>query len=291
MQREFLDYNVLGEVGVLVLVHKDVGKTAGQDVERFGVVAQEYVHIDQDVVEIHHAGLLELALVESVDSVHIWLVASEILVDQILVYPVGLRHHKIVFRRADAGKHLFGLVHLVVETQFLDAMLDCRNGISRVRDGEVRRIAQELRIFTQKSDEDRMESARHHAPGLRPAHKQGDPFLHLTSRLLGKCQGQDCGGIHAGSKSVSHSRSQNPCLSGTGSGNNQYRPVHRLYRPSLLIVQAIENCIHFVFHTATKIGKKLLSSHRLIANLINLYKNVQNHRFEKGSRRTGIRHA
>ena len=189
--RELLHYDVLRIVGILVLVHEYVGEAAGQGVHSLGVVPQKYVHIDKDVVEIHHSGLLELALVEAVNLVQLGLVAAGIRGQQVLTAAVGLRRHQIVLRPGNAGEHILWLISLVVKAELLDAMLHCGSGVGGVVNGKLGRITQKLGPLAKEAHEHGVESPHHHATGLRPADKQGNSLLHFISSLLGKSKSQN----------------------------------------------------------------------------------------------------
>ena len=67
---EFLEDDVLREVGVLVLVDHDVVEAGGKDVESLRVVAKKDIHVNENIVEVHHARRLEFLLVEFVKVGH-----------------------------------------------------------------------------------------------------------------------------------------------------------------------------------------------------------------------------
>ena len=50
---QLLDDEVLGEVGVLVLVHQDVAEAVLVFVEQIGEVPKQHIHLVQQVVEVH----------------------------------------------------------------------------------------------------------------------------------------------------------------------------------------------------------------------------------------------
>ena len=65
--RQLLENQVLGVVGVLVLVHHYVEEVLRDTLQRLLVVAQQVVHVQQYVVEVHDPRLLELPLVQLVE--------------------------------------------------------------------------------------------------------------------------------------------------------------------------------------------------------------------------------
>ena len=129
------DY-VLRVVGVLVLVHHYVVEAAGDILQGIGIVAQQDVHVEQDVVEVHHPGLLELVLVQFVEFPDAGLAGMAVLHRDLRVVPVGGHRHQVVLGQGDAGKHLARLVDLVVQLEFLDAGLHSTGGVALVVNGE-----------------------------------------------------------------------------------------------------------------------------------------------------------
>ena len=144
---QLLEYQVLTAIGILVLVHKYIGEAVGYRHKGILVVLEEIVHVQEYVVEIHHPALLHLLLVEIIDIDQARTLGMQVGGQQFAVVAVAVDGHEVVLRHGDARKHLLGLVHLVVQGQFLDASLDGTLGIGGVIDGEVGRIAQELGIF------------------------------------------------------------------------------------------------------------------------------------------------
>ena len=90
------EYYVLCLVGVLVLVHHYIGEAVGDVGEGLGVVAQQVVHVQEYVVEVHDPGRLELLLVPMVEFSEHGFPAPRIGLCEGGVGKVGLPCHQIV---------------------------------------------------------------------------------------------------------------------------------------------------------------------------------------------------
>ena len=189
---QFPQDQVLGHVRVLVLVHQDGIESFPDGDQRVLIPPKENVHVQEDVVEVHHAGLaaqLAIGLVHPVDLG--FLVRPVVL--PVTAGTIGIRGRRdqVVLGLGDAAEHLLGLVCLIVEAQLLNAGLDGAHRVAGVVDGEGRGKADGVGEFTQEPDEDRMERAHPDAAGLPLPHHPGDPFLHLGGGLLRKGKGED----------------------------------------------------------------------------------------------------
>ena len=189
---QFLQNQVLGHIGILVLVHHNVAETAGDGLQSLLTALKEDIHIQEDVVEIHHARLPAQLAVEGVDAVDLRLLAV------IIRLPVaaGSLHirsgsDEVVLGLGDAGKYLFGLIHLVIQVQLLDAGFDAADGIRGIVDGEGGREADDLREFPEEADEHGVEGSHPQPTGLPLPHHQGNALFHLAGRLLGEGEGED----------------------------------------------------------------------------------------------------
>ena len=65
--RQFLDDKILGEVGILVLVHEDVVVAILIFVEHIGKIAQQDVHKVKQVIEVHRVGVTQTGVVAGKD--------------------------------------------------------------------------------------------------------------------------------------------------------------------------------------------------------------------------------
>ena len=163
---ELAEDEVLAVVGVLVLIHQDVREAGGDLCESVFVVPQEDVHVDEDVVEIHDAGLLEALLVQVVNIHEARFLGERVRTEGVGVRPVGAYGDEVVLGGGYAGEDVAGLVNGVVQLQLLDDRFDCSGGIRLVVDGERLGIAERLGIIPQETDENGVESAHDHAASL-----------------------------------------------------------------------------------------------------------------------------
>ena len=189
--RQLLQDQVLRLVRVLVLVHHQVREAPGDGGECLRVIPEQVVHIQQDVVEVHHPALLELLLVALVDLPQARALGVVVLRLELLGGLVGRIGNEVILGHGDAGEHLARLVDLVVESHLLHAGLDGALRVGGIVDGEIGRIAQRFRVLAQETHEHGVEGAHHHAPHISVADHRGDPFLHLAGRLLREGQRQD----------------------------------------------------------------------------------------------------
>ena len=230
---------------VLVLVHHDGVEALGDGRQRVGALLQQDVHVQEDVVEVHHPRLPAQLAVSLVHPVDLGFLVQAVVV-AVAAGAVGVRRGRdqVVLRLGDAGKHLLGLVQLVVQAQPLEAVLDGAHGIGRIVDGESRGKADGVGELPQEADEDGMEGAHPDAAGLALPHHLADALLHLAGRFLGKGQGQDPGGIRPFLDHVGDSGSQYAGLPGACPRHDQHRSFHTLNRLPLLLVQILEYRTH-----------------------------------------------
>ena len=118
---EFLQNEILGKVRVLILIHHDIVKTAGHGSERLLVISEQDIHIQQDIIEIHNAGLFAFGRIQSIDIADFRLLRMSIIGNGLIAALVGLRRDKIVLRHRNAAQHILRLVNLVIKFQFLKA--------------------------------------------------------------------------------------------------------------------------------------------------------------------------
>ena len=240
LEREFSYYVILGEVSVLILVHHYVREPVTQGKQSLSVISQQNVHIKQDVIEIHNSAVSHLVLIEPVQVADSRLARLTVRVQQLGARGVALKSNEIVLRTRDPAQHVLRLVELVVEAQCLYARLDGRDGIGRVVNSEILRIAQKFGIFPEKAHENCVKSSHSHPFRGDVTDHQCDSLLHLRGGLLRKGQGQYPRGIHPGSHHICHSACQNPRFSGSCSGDDENGAFHRLDRLFLFVVKSFQ---------------------------------------------------
>ena len=256
------EYYVLRLVGVLVLVHHYIGEAVGDVGEGLGVVAQQVVHVQEYVVEVHDPGGPELLLVPVVEFSEHGFPAPRIGLCEGGVGKVGLPCHQIVLHHRYAREHLLGLVGLVVEIELLQAGLYGAHGVGGVVYGEVPGIAEAAGIVAQEPDEDGMEGAHDQPAGPGLSYHKGYPLLHLGGGLLGEGQGQYLRGLRSLGKEIGYAARQDPRLAGTGSSHYEHRAFRAAHGAFLLVVQGFQYRVQIICHGGAKLRKNCVSSHR-----------------------------
>ena len=156
-----------------------------------------------------------------------------------LPFRIRSRCNQIIFRLGDAGKYLLRLIHLVIEPQLFDTILDCTHRVTRIIYSKVRGKADGVGEFPQEPDEDRMEGAHPDAAGLPLPHHPCDALLHLGGGLLGKSKGQNPRRIRPLFDHIGDSGSQYAGFSGACPRHDQHRSFHTFNRLPLLLVQIL----------------------------------------------------
>ena len=169
-----------------------------------------------------------------------WLLSCRIVLLSSHIPTICPRSHQIVLRHGYARKHILRLIHLIVKLKFLYACLDGADRVTCVIDCECLRISEDLRKFTQKSDEHRMECTHIQSPRPSFPYHQSNPFLHLRSCLLRKGQRQNSRRINTlRRKDIGNPACQNSCLSRSRTRYYQHRSVHTTDSSHLLAVQPL----------------------------------------------------
>ena len=96
--RQLFKNQVLGEVSVLVLVHKNIVETGRYRLLCLWKIPKQDIHIQQYVVEVHHSRVLALLGVAGVDVAYSRLSGMGVVDDRLLVVPVGGRGDEVVLR-------------------------------------------------------------------------------------------------------------------------------------------------------------------------------------------------
>ena len=120
------DDEVLCEVGVLVLVHKDVLEVVLVLVEDVGVVAEQHVGEEEDVVEVHRIGTLQAVVIHLEDLGDEGLVGLAVGLLDDGVVGVVLGRVEARLGGGDACLDVFGGIHLGVELHLLEYLVDER---------------------------------------------------------------------------------------------------------------------------------------------------------------------
>ena len=131
----------MGEVGILILVDEQVVNALLPELQYIGMLAEEDVDLQEEVIEVHRIGSLEFALVVQVDFVELRQTTLRIVLDEVAVGGIGTGSDQAVLRRRDAVVHDIRLIGLVVETELLDDGLDTATAVVGIVDREVGGVA------------------------------------------------------------------------------------------------------------------------------------------------------
>ena len=228
---------VLRQVRVLILVDEDVVETRRDLRPCLREVTQQHVHIQQDIIEIHHPAAAALLLVDFENLVDLRLLLHPVHLAQLRGSGIGVGIEKTVLGHRNLREHFLRLVDLLVEPQLPDGSLDGALRIGSVVNRKGRRIAQLRGIVAQEADEHRMEGAHPDLPGLSLADHRGDALFHFPRRLFREGQGENPFRCNAPlTDEPGDARGQYPGLSRPCSGHDELRAVRTLHGGRLLCV-------------------------------------------------------
>ena len=262
---ELLDNEVLRVVGVLILVHHDVFEAVLIFEQHVGVVAQQDVHIEKEVVEVHRHSVAKAVIVELVNLGNHGLVGILVGLLDFGVVGVILRREEVALGHRDATHHIAGAVGLGVEgavglgveVEVLDNLLESRFAVVVVIDGEGVDVANPLRLGTQNAGEDGVEGAHPDVAGLA-AYQLHDTLLHLGCRLVGEGEGKDVKGVDPQVDEMGYAIGQRARLATARAGNNHHRPFGAGGSLALRFIQLGKYI--FGTHCCSVSGSQLISS-------------------------------
>ena len=102
---QLADNEVLGEIGILILVYQDVGEQVAIVLQHVGVIPEKYIGIEQQVVEIHCPRHETALSVDTVYFVNEGSFRTSIHLDKFPVSRIGLRFDEGVFRMGNNRLH------------------------------------------------------------------------------------------------------------------------------------------------------------------------------------------
>jgi hypothetical protein len=233
--REQSQPEILGDVGVLVLVDEDVAEPAPVGLEHVRVRLQDRDDMQEQVAEVAGVERPQPLLVGGVER-------GPAVVEGRGVaggHPPG--RQGAVLPAVDQAREQARRPALLVDVLGADQLAQQPHLVVGVEDREVRLEPDQLGMAAQDLDAERMEGAE---PGhaLDDAADQiADARLHLARRLVGEGDGEDLvrpRPSHA--QEMRDARGQRPGLAGAGAGEHEHRPVERLDRFALGGVERVE---------------------------------------------------
>ena len=229
---EHLQPRVLQLVGVLKLVHQDVGEAMLVVLAQGGVVAHELEGAQHQLGEVHHPFALALVLVR---------LEHQLLDPRRLVAHLHvLGAQPVVLVRRDGPAQLLGHVALLVQAQGLDHALDRRQLVGGVQDLKALRQPRQLPVRAQEAVAQSVEGADPHA-AHRQRQQRAQTGQHLLGRLVGERHRHHAGRRQlAGLDQPRDARGQHARLAGAGPGQDQRRARGQRDRGALFGVQVLQ---------------------------------------------------
>ncbi len=111
---------MLGEIGVLVFVHKHVTKKLLIVAEHFGVVAHQHVGVVEQIVEVHGVGSVAAVAVGLVDFGCARSTGPAVRFCQLAVERVCFRRYECVFCSGDVAGYGRGFVYFFIKIHGTD---------------------------------------------------------------------------------------------------------------------------------------------------------------------------
>ena len=229
-----LDPEILGTVGVLILVHVEVAPPALIALQHGGGVLEEPHRLEQEVVEVEGVGRAEPRLV-----------AAEEPRDLAFSMCVGVRGDELgvehlVLGPRDGPEDRAGLVLPCDRQVFLaQDLLHERLLVVRVVDDEMPVQADGRSVAAQDPGAQGMERAHCDLAARLVSDQAGDAGAQLGGRLVGERHGQDLPRPDAlDADEVGDAVSQHARLAAAGAGQDEDRPVGRPNGPLLLGIEA-----------------------------------------------------
>ena len=227
---------ILGDVGVLVLVDQDVLEALLVLPQHVRLLAEQADVLDQQIAEIGGVEHLQPLLIGDVELLALAAGEARALAGRHLVG----RQAAVLPAVDQAGEHARRPA-LLVDVLGLEQLLDQPDLVVDVEDGEIGLQPDQLGVPAQDLAADRVEGAE---PGHALDHAAdhgADALLHLARGLVGEGDGEDLRRPGPpGGEDVGDARGQHPGLAGPRAGQHQHRPVERHHRLALLRIEVLE---------------------------------------------------
>ena len=238
---QLVDNKVLGKVGVLVLVDQDISELVLIKFQHVGIVAEKDIGVEQQVVKVHSAGPGTTGPVGLVDIANERAFRPHVGLIQGGVGGISRGGHQRILGIGDNGLHGRGPVYFIIEHHLLDDGLDEAAGVGLVIYREIAIEADALGMGAQNAGKYRVESAHPQPGGGSSAYDGGNALLHLTSRLVGKREGQYLiRAVIARSQQIGYFVGQHTGLARPCTGNDQRGAFVVKDRFALLVVEFLQ---------------------------------------------------
>ena len=237
---QFLDNQVLGVVRILILVHQNILELLAVLLDNFGVVAQQDVHVEQQVVKVHGSVLPTLTHVVGIDFGQSGTLGPRIFGHQGVVGSIGLGQHQVVLGQRNTGINLVGFILFVGEFELSDDGFDHIAAVGRVVDGKGLGEAEQCRLGPQDAAEERVKGTHPQSPHHLGRQDTGHTVAHFASRFVGEGQGHDVAGRNALFQHMGDAHGQHARFAGACTGDNQRGAVVVFDRTALRAVESFE---------------------------------------------------
>ncbi len=230
---QFAQQQVLGGVGVLVLVDHQITETLLVFGQHLGKLFEQAHGEHDDVVEVDGVVGLERLLVARIDG------GGHVLVGVAPAHGEVFRSDQAVLGVRDHPEDAVGIELLSVEMNLLLEVLDQAHLVGGAVDGKVLLVTEPVDVLAQQTHAQGVKGRDDHALAAPLADQLLDAFLHLASRLVGEGHCQDILRRHfAPTKQPGDALGDDPRLAGSGAGQDQQRPLGVLHRLALFLVQS-----------------------------------------------------
>ena len=234
--REQAQPEILRDVRVLILVDQHVAEALLIFFEHVLVLLEQAQILQQQIAEIGGVQLLQPLLIERIE-----LARPAIGEGEALALGHALWRQPAILPAVDHGGEQPRRPALLVDILGFEQLLEQPDLVVGVEHGEGRLEIHELGMPAQDLHPDGMEGAEPGHALDHAADQLADAGLHLPRRLVGEGDGEDLRRARASeAQNMGDAGGEHPRLARAGACQHQKRPVERLDRLALLLVQSIE---------------------------------------------------
>ena len=238
--RQAPDDDVLGIVGILILIDQDVFELLLVTGRHIGTIPQQDVGLQQQVVEIHRPVPLAAGAIDVVDVAELGNLHPPVFGCGTHIGQVSARRHQAVLGVGDARGEHRRLILGIVQVQLLDDGFQKVLAVRRLVNSKTLREADPFGVVAQNARENRVEGS--HADIAVPSVRQhlGDAFAHLLGGLVGEGEGEDVVRSHPLLDHIGDARSKNARLARPGARDDERRRIVVHHRIPLGLIQAFQ---------------------------------------------------
>ena len=235
LRSEQIDEIGLHEVGVLILVDEHVVELVAVMIADLGMIAQQLVRADEQVVEIHGVGRDLATLVGGADGGDG--VGHAVEVTEAIMHEDIERVAGVGRQREQLGEHIgFGKTFVARHTGIVDHALQEVGLILAVEDTEAGFESDDIRVAPQDAVADGVEGATPNAVGIG-SEQFGNASGHFAGRFVGEGEEEDLPRLDPVLEQPGHAVGERACLAAAGAGDDQRGATRRGDGSELLLVQ------------------------------------------------------